>query len=400
MLYQKNFGYANLEQQVPITDNTVFHVASVSKQVTVMSILLLQEDGKLNIDDDVQEYVPELIQFNEAVTIRQLMNNVSGIRDQWELLGLSGVRIVDTITQRDALSIIEKQQQLNFSPQSQFLYSNSNFTLLAEIVERLTGKTFNQFTQERIFKPLGMTQTCFKDSYWEVIPYRADSYYDTGTGKYVASVLNYGSYGATSLNTTVRDFLKWMDNYKTPVLCSEETLQIMWETRPLLDGTRNNYAGGLFVGEHRGRNYFEHGGADAGFRSAMIRFPDEDVDIVLFSNTQNMLMKDTAFAVANAVFGEVPEEKTKETEYELDPYKGELDLTSVEGVYFPVTETPFMRLDLMVVDGVLHFKHPYGTAPLKHINGNHYRINSLGIELYLGKNIIMKWNGKLVEMKS
>lgn len=399
ILYQNNFGYANIEQEVPVTDRTVFHVASVSKQVTVMAILLLQEDGKLTIEDDIREYVPEYIQFQEPLTIRQLMNNVSGIRDQWELLGLSGVRIVDTITQRDALSIIGKQQQLNFSPQSQFLYSNSNFTLLAEIVERLSGTSFDEFTTKRIFRPLGMKQTCFKDSYWKVIPRRADSYYDDGNGNFAASVLNYGTYGATSLNTTATDFLKWMDNYKNPVICSNETLQIMWETRPFTDGTENSYAGGLFVGEHRGRNYFEHGGADAAFRSAMIRFPEEGVDIVLFANTQNMLMKDTALAVADAVFGDDREEFASQTEHVPDEYMEEVDVATVEGVYFPVKGTPFMRFDIEVKGGWPHLKHPYGTAPLKLISQNHYKIDSLSIDLFLGKKTGMKWNGKLVELK-
>ncbi|RXI96197.1 class A beta-lactamase-related serine hydrolase [Anaerobacillus alkaliphilus] len=396
LIYKKNFGYANLEHRIPVMDETVFHVASVSKQVTVMCVLLLQEDGRLKIDDDVRDYISEYVNFKEPVTIRQMMNNVSGIRDQWELLGLSGVRIVDTITQRDSLSLISKQRKLNFEPRSQFLYSNSNFTLLAKIVEKLSGQTLNDFANERIFKRLGMESTCFKDNFWEVIPNRASSYYDDSTGKFVYSVLNYGTYGATALNTTTTDFLRWMDNYKTPLICKEETLRDMFEAPTLLDGSISNYAGGLFVGEYLGHKYIEHGGADAAFRSAMLRFTDEDVDIVLLSNTQNMLMKDAAFAVADVIFGleisKIGEELPKE-------YTEELGINDLEGYYFPTSAATLMTFDITTIDGKLHYKNPYGFAPLKHVSGNHFIIEQLDLDLFLGEDSVMRTNGKITTLQ-
>jgi CubicO group peptidase (beta-lactamase class C family) len=392
LIYSKNFGYANLEHSIPVKDKTVFHVASVSKQITVMCVLLLQEDGKLKIDDDVREYIPEYINFDEPVTIRQMMNNVSGIRDQWELLGLSGVRIEDTITQRDALSIISKQKKLNFEPQSQFLYSNSNFTLLTEIVERLLGKTLNEFTVERIFKPLGMENTFFKDNHWKVIPQKASSYYDDGTGNFVYSVLNYGTYGATSLNTTASDFLKWMETFKNPTICSEETLKILFENPQLTNGTVSSYAGGLFIGEYKGHKYIEHGGADAAYRSAMMRFTDDDVDIVILSNTQNIPMKDTAFSVADVVFGH-EESNTKEDQ--PNEYTEEFDIEDVEGYYVPSLESTLIDFDISIKDGIPHLKSPYGYAPITHVSGNHFKIEQLNFDLYLGKNSVLKTQDKL-----
>ncbi|WP_243355803.1 serine hydrolase domain-containing protein [Bacillus litorisediminis] len=386
LLCFKNFGYANIEQGIPVKDETVFHVASVSKQITVMCVLLLQEDGKLHIDDDVREYVSEYISFEEPVTIRQMINNVSGIRDQWELLGLSGVRIVDTVTQRDALSMISKQTKLNFKPQSQYLYSNSNFTLLAEIVERVSRKSLNEFAKERIFIPLGMKQTFFKDNYWKVIPNLANSYYDDGTGNFVNSVLNYGTYGATSLNTTATDFLKWMDNYKNPIICSNESLQIMFENPTLTDGTKSNYAGGLFVGEYKGHPYIEHGGADAAYRSQIMRFSEDDVDIVLLANTQNMLMKDAAFAVADVIFGHEERESKEEQPKE---YTEEYNLKDIEGYYFSSSD-PFMAFDITIKEGKPHLKNPYGYTPLRHISGNHFKIESQNLDIYLGTNSILK----------
>jgi CubicO group peptidase (beta-lactamase class C family) len=396
LIYNKNFGYANIEHSIPVKDDTVFHVASVSKQITVMCVLLLQEDGMLKIDDDVRKYVSEYINFEEPVTIRQMMNNVSGIRDQWELLGLSGVRIVDTITQRDSLSLISKQRKLNFPPQSQWLYSNSNFTLLAEIVEGLSGKTLNEFAAVRIFKPLRMDRTCFKDNYWKVIPQRASSYYDDGTGNFVYSVLNYGTYGATSLNTTATDFLKWMENFKNPTICSKETLKHMFENPKLTDGTDSSYAGGLFVGEYKGHKYIEHGGADASYRSATIRFTDDDIDIVLFSNTQNMPMKDAAFSVADIVFGY---EENNSKEEQPKEYTEKINLEDVEGYYYPSSESTIMAFNISLKDGKPHMKNPYGYEPLTHISGNHYKIEQLNLDLYLGQESVLKTKDKLTPLK-
>ncbi len=372
------------------------HVASVSKQITVMCILLLQEDGKLHIEDDVRKYVNEYINFEESVTIRQLMNNVSGIRDQWELLDLCGVRIVDTITQRDVLSLISRQEHLNFQPQSEMLYSNSNFTLLAEIVERISDKTLNEFATERIFKPLGMDSTFFKENYWKVIPRRANSYYDDGSGHFVYSVLNYGTYGATSLNTTAADFLKWFENFKQPVICSHETVDLMSETRKLMDGTENSYAGGLFVGEYKGHRYIQHGGADAAYRSATMRFPDDDIDIIIFSNTQNILMKDAVLAVADAVF---KYEENKRGEEQPIEYRDENNIEGVEGYYLLSSDSMFMTFHISNIGGIPYMKNSYGEAPLVHISGNHFKVEQLNLDLYLGKNSVVKTKGNLIPLK-
>ncbi len=395
LIYGKNFGYANLEHEIPIKDETVFHVASMSKQITVMCVLLLQEEGQLHIDDDVRSYIPEYIHFDDPVTIRNMINNVSGIRDQWELLALSGVRIVDTITQRDALSIISKQEHVNFEPQSEFLYSNSNFTLLAEIVERISGQTLNEFAQERIFKPLGMRLTFFKDQYWKITKDNASSYDDDGTGEFVNSVLNYGTYGATSLHTTAKDFLKWMEQYNNPTICHVDTVKLMWETPTLKNGMKSSYAGGLFVGEYKGYEYIEHGGADASYRSAMLRFPDKDVDIVILSNTENLLMRKAAFELADIVLG--LEEHYPKVEPN-EAYRGEFSLEEVEGYYVASWEV-FMTFELSLNNQMLHLKTSYGHVPLTHISGNHFTVDSLNIDFFLGEQSYIRVKDKLVLLK-
>ncbi|WP_350344269.1 serine hydrolase domain-containing protein [Proteinivorax tanatarense] len=392
-IYNKNYGYASLEHSIPITRQTSFHVASVSKQITVMCVLLLEEDGKLSIDDDVREYVSEYIGFDEPVTLRQMINNVSGIRDQWELLGLSGVRIVDTITQKDALTLIRKQKKLNFEPETNWLYSNSNFTLLAEVVERVSGKTLNEFATERIFKPLGMGNTFFKDNYWELISNKANSYYDTGADGFVCSVLNYGTYGATALNTTADDFALWMDNFKKSTICTDSTIKTMLTPAKLKNGKESNYAGGLFVGEHKGHKYIEHGGADAAYRSAIVRFTEEDVDIIVFSNTQNIMMKDAAFSIANVIFGSGEKPKRKQGNY----YK-EIEVTDPDGFYFPTECEPIMALKIITKNGKLHLENPYGLSPLIPIAGNQFKVEHLNSELYFGKNSFLKTKEKTIPL--
>ncbi len=394
IIYKQNYGYANIEHEIPVRDETIFHVASVSKQITVMCVLLLQEDGLLCIDDDIRKYIPDLIHFKEDVTIRNMMNNVSGIRDQWELLELSGVRIVDTITQKDAISIISKQKELNFEPLTNYLYSNSNFTLLAEIVERISGKSFNDFARERIFKPLGMANTCFKEHYSDIIKNSASSYEVKGKNELVHSVLNYATYGATSLNTTAVDFLKWLDNYKDPKICKKETLDVMFTNPTLKNGKESEYACGLFSGYYKGHPYIEHSGADAGFRSKVIHYIEDDVDIIVFSNTTNLPIGEIVNKISDTIFN-IEEEDDKEVP---SFYVEDFNFEEIEGYYLVHIPNQIIHaVEIVVKDKVPYVIDTYGLNPLKHINGNHYKY--MNMDLYLGNQCGTRLKGKYVHIK-
>lgn len=179
-LYEKCFGYGNLENELKVHPNSIFHVASISKEFTVMAILLLWKDGKLDLDDDIRKYLDEYINIETPITVRQMMNNVSGLRDQWELLFLRGITINDQITMNDINTTVRLQKNLNFDPQSQYLYSNTGFHLLALIVEKLSGMSFPQFVKERIFIPLGMTHSFVRESFTQIVPNLVYSYQDDG----------------------------------------------------------------------------------------------------------------------------------------------------------------------------------------------------------------------------
>ncbi|MDX1394623.1 MAG: serine hydrolase domain-containing protein [Gemmatimonadota bacterium] len=283
LVYARGYGFADLEHRVPITPKTVFHVASVSKQFTALAIGMLAEDGKLSLDDDVRAHVPELPDLGHRITLRHLIHHTSGIRDQWTLLTLAGWRLDDVITRADILGLLTRQRELNFVPGTEYTYSNSGYTLLAEIVDRTTGRSFRDWTAAAIFEPLGMDRTHAHDDHRMIVPDRAESYSRREGGGFQRSPLNYSTVGATSLFTTVEDMAIWgqalLDRKFRPAVLEQMV-------RPArLSGDRPlDYGFGLGIDEVDGRRVIQHGGADAGFRSHFAVFPDDGVAVVVLAN--------------------------------------------------------------------------------------------------------------------
>ena len=284
IIYERGYGMADLDHNVPITPATVFHVASMSKQFTAASILMLAQEGKLSLDDPVRKYIPELPDFGTPVTISELIHHTSGLRDQWDLLGLSGWRYsLDLITDDDVLSVISTQKDLNFAPGSKHLYSNTGYTLLAQIVKRVSGQSFREFTMARIFDPLNMKSTHFRDDHAEIVKNMAYGYEPAGN-TFRISLTNFDTVGATSLLTTVEDLSKWDENFYHPTVGGDALISKMLERGKLNSGERLDYASGLVVGKYRGLATVDHGGADAGYRSDMIRFPDQHFSVACLCN--------------------------------------------------------------------------------------------------------------------
>jgi CubicO group peptidase (beta-lactamase class C family) len=284
LVHSAAYGMANLDHDIPLTTKSVFHVASVSKQFTAAAILLLAQDGKLSIDDEVRKYVPELPDFGRRITIRHLVHHTSGIRDQWDLLGFAGWRYSrDLITDDDVLLLLSRQKDLNFTPGERHLYSNSGFTLLAIVVSRVSGKSFREFTSERIFTPLGMTNTHFRDNFNEIVKNQAYGY-APAPGGFRLSVTNFDTAGATSLLTTVEDMAKWHANFDSHTVGGETLIPAMLERGVLNNGQRIDYASGIGHGTYRGLPTVGHGGADAGYRSAFLRFPEQRFGVATLCN--------------------------------------------------------------------------------------------------------------------
>jgi CubicO group peptidase (beta-lactamase class C family) len=285
LVLSRGYGMANLEYGIPIAPSSIFHVASVSKQFTAFAVALLVAEGKVSWDDDIREYAPEVPDFGKRITLRHLANHTSGIRDQWSLLSMSGWRFeADVITQRDVLQVTSMQKALNFEPGDQYLYSNTGFTLLAVVVERVSGQTLNEFTQERIFGPLGMADTHFHDDHNTIVPNRAYAYAPMGDGEYRTSIPDFDVVGATSLHTTVEDLGRWDRNFYTGQVGGTRLLREMHRRGILNSGEEIGYALGLSHGSYRGLHTVGHSGSDAGYRSQFLRFPEEAVTVAVLCN--------------------------------------------------------------------------------------------------------------------
>ena len=284
-IYEAGYGMANLETGTPITPASIFHSASVSKQFTATALVLLARDGKLSLDDDVRTYIPELPDYGHRITLRHLLHHTSGLRDQWDLLALSRGRFEeDRITEADVLDIVTRQKALNFVPGTEYLYSNTGYTLAGTVVHRVTGKTLRQFSDERIFKPLGMTSTHFHDDYHMIVKGRTSAYARRDDDQWRVSIPNFDTYGATSLYTTVGDLLKWQENFRHPVVGDAAMLREMQTSAVLANGDSTGYGLGVSVGGDSGRVLVGHSGADAGYRAYTGRYPEHGFAVAVLCN--------------------------------------------------------------------------------------------------------------------
>lgn len=304
-VYQRAYGMADLQHRLALSERSIFHVASISKQFAAVAVALLAADGKLSLDDDVRSYVPELPDHGVRITVRQLMHHTSGLRDQWQLLSWSGWRFPsDLITEEDVLEIIARQRGLNFRPGDEYLYSNTGFTLLAVIVRRVSGQSLRDFADARIFAPLGMRDTHFHDDHTMIVPGRTSAYAPRAGGGWRISIPVFDTYGATSLFSTTEDLLTWMAHLDQPRFGTADFWRAAQTSGTLNDGTVIDYGFGLSLGTWRGVRAIGHGGADAGYRAYVERYPDHGVAVAVLCNRSNVASADLARGVAAAVLGD------------------------------------------------------------------------------------------------
>jgi len=323
IIYKKGYGYANLEYDIPIRPSTIFHVASVSKQFTAFAVTMLADQGKLSLDDPIQKHVPEVPDFGKTITLKQLIHHTSGIRDQWELLAMAGWRLDDVITKEHILNMVKHQKDLNFNPGEEHLYSNMGYSLLAVTVERVTGQSFREWTQENMFKPLGMTNTHFHDDHEMIVKNRAYSYSPLDEEGFKKSVLSYANVGATSLFTTVEDLAKWAHNFEDPRVGGKAVIAQMCEVGILNNGKKLEYAFGLVIQDYKGLRTMSHSGGDAGFRSHIVMFPEQKFSVSILSNLGSFNPGMKALQVADIYLAdliEADEQGKKEREQvKVDP---------------------------------------------------------------------------------
>jgi len=286
LIFSKGYGLADLEAGTAITTKTRFHVASVSKQFAAFAVALLAREGKLDLDADVRNYLPYLPNFGRKISTRHLILHTSGLRDQWALFALGGQDMDGRLRQAQIVNMVSRQRALNFDPGSEHMYSNTGYTLLAEIVRAVSGQSLREFTSERIFTPLAMGNTFFFDDVEEVVPGRANSYErEKDDQPWKRSLLNYDNAGATSLFTTVEDLAKWAGNFSAPRVGDRALIDQVTSNGSLDDGTPLDYGFALSRTKLDGRSVITHSGADAGFRAMFYVYPDDDFAIIITANT-------------------------------------------------------------------------------------------------------------------
>lgn len=284
IVYKKRFGIANLEYGNPINSTTVFQIASVSKQFTVFSILLLEKEGKLSLDDDIRKYLPEMFDYGHKITLRNLANHTSGIRDNTALANLIGTSESDLLSNDQSIQLITNQKGLNFIPGDEFEYCNSGYILLAEIVKRVSGQSFADFAKERIFKPLQMKNSQVVDDPETILKNRAYSYHKYNN-RYYKSILNHSFVGSTNLNATTEDLCLWAMNFEKKNIGSDAIFNKMKEKGKLNNGERIPYGLGIENRTYKGLNVMFHGGGDADYGSYIIRIPEQHFSVIFLCNS-------------------------------------------------------------------------------------------------------------------
>jgi len=310
ILYARGYGMASLEHGVALSPRSVLDVGSISKQFTAMSILMLQREGKLSLDDPIRKYIPEMPPYADRITLRRALSQTSGLRDLYVMMGQTGRTFAgDTI---DALRVITHSAEPNYEPGARYLYTNSGWILAAQIVYRLTGKTLAQFAEERIFGPLGMHDTRYLADVATIIPNGAEGYAPRpGGGFRVASSTYDGAImGAGAVHTSVEDFGVWLNNYDVATVGSRDIIETMTTPTKLNDGgpatsgPNMAYAVGLTVGTLRGLRVVAHGGSWAGYRGHFLRFPDQHFAVATFYNLTTSGPDSLARKVAGIYLGD------------------------------------------------------------------------------------------------
>lgn len=364
VLFRAGYGMADLNQHVPITPATVFDIASVSKQFGGFAIASLVESGLVDLDAEVREYLPELADFGAPLTVRHLVHHMSGIRDWPITLAIAGWRFDDVISFDQILRMTWAQKELNFPSGDEYSYSNTGYNLLAEIVQRATGQTFREWTDENIFAPLGMESSLFQDNHLEVVPLRARGHSLVPGAGWLESPNGLTALGSSSLHSSVDDLVKWLTNFDTHAVGGPAVIDRMHTRGVLNSGDTIAYAYGISTGSYRGIPTWSHTGSWAGNRTAIIHLPTLNAGIVVLSNSANYDPTRTANRLADIFFDDElgssppPREESEPADQEPGPTLSETALAEFTGEWF--SEELDTRYVLSAVNGRLvadHYRH-------------------------------------------
>jgi CubicO group peptidase (beta-lactamase class C family) len=305
IILERAYGMADLEHDVANGPETVFEPGSVSKQFTAAATILLALDGEISLTDDIREYIPELPVYDETVTIRHLLNHTSGLRDWGSVAGIEGwPRTTRVHTHIHMLDIASRQMALNYPPGEYYSYTNTGYNLQAVLVERVSGMSFAEFSKKRIFEPLGMTKTEWRDDFTRIVKDRSIAYRANRDGGWSMRMPFENVHGNGGLLTTVGDLLRFTHNLETGELGGPRFIEEMHRQGVLNSGTTISYASGLFVGEYKGVREVQHSGSTAAYRGFLTRFPDQGIAVAVMCNASNGNAGGLAHRVADLYLGD------------------------------------------------------------------------------------------------
>jgi len=284
IVHARGFGMANLEYNIPNSPQSIFRIGSTSKQFTAACIVLLAQKGKLSLDNSLEQYYPDFPAYAKKITIRHLLNHTSGIRDYLTIASLKGLRDDDYYEDQDIMNWLIQQQDLNFEPGEEFMYSNSGYWLLGQIVEEASGMNMADFARKEIFEPLEMTHTHFHNDHAEIVPQRASGYRPDRQGGYKISMTTLDMIGDGGIFTSIEDIKKWDDAFYESKILNQEFWEIMTTPGTLNNGSKLDYAAGLFVDTYKGLRTIHHGGSFVGFRAELLRVPEHRFSVAVFAN--------------------------------------------------------------------------------------------------------------------
>lgn len=301
-LYQKAFGLSDIEHNVINTFETVFEAGSVSKQFTAAAVLLLIQEGKIALHDDIRKYFPDFPNYSYKITIENLLHHTSGLRDWGSVAALSGMpKGTRVYTPSHVKEIIWRQNNLNFVPSTAYSYSNTNYNLLVFLVEKISGQSFQMFTREKLFIPAGMNNTRWRDNYKSIVPNRAIAY-SKNKNSYQQNMPFENTFGHGGLLTTAGDLEKWNRRWSLFTL-SNEINKLQKSKVKLINGKEINYAAGVIVSSFNGTEEIKHDGATAGYRSWLAYYPEKELSVVYLSNDGSVDPSSIGKAIAELFLG-------------------------------------------------------------------------------------------------
>lgn len=380
-VYRQAYGKASLEHDLPLTTQSIFDTASVGKQFTAAAVALLAESGQISMDDPLAKYFPEFPGWAADITIEQLVFHTSGIRDYLQLAYLAGKGgDADNYTDQWAINAMARQQETNFPPGTDYLYSNSGYLLLAHLVRRVTGQTLREYSREHIFGPLGMERTRYQDDHTELVPLRAYGY-APDEGGFHSSMSTLDMVGDGGVFISVDEFFAWDQNFYQNRLGKGGPDLITQLTTPatLKDGTAITYAYGLDVDEYRGQKTVSHSGSWVGYRSMIQRFPELQFSVIVLCNRADADPETLALKVSDQLLADVLEPKAVATELP-DFAMSVKELEKFAGDYWEADEA--FAAESRVIDGELWAVHsPQRKNVLRPVSANRFQMMGVPSEV-------------------